>query len=102
MCRLRGWLVDAGLGGFGPDAGDREGEVEAGALAKRALDTSGAAVELGDMLDDAEAKAGAPEFPGARLVHAEESFKDSIASFSRDAGAVVFHAEVEFAVRLAG
>ena len=80
----------------------REGEVETCALAKRAFDPGGAAVELGDVLDDAQAEAGAAQFPGACLVHAEEPFKNPIARLGGDAGAVVLHAEVEFAIRIGG
>jgi hypothetical protein len=53
--------------------------VETCALAKRALDPGGAAMELGDVLDDAQAEAGAAQFPGACLVHGEEPLEDSFA-----------------------
>ncbi|SVB92099.1 uncharacterized protein METZ01_LOCUS244953, partial [marine metagenome] len=66
--------------------------VEACALAKRALDPGGAAMELRDVFDDAQAETGASQFPGACLVHAEEPFKNPIAHLGRDAGAVVLHA----------
>ena len=76
--------------------------METCALAKFAFDPGGATVELGDMLDDAQAEAGASLFPGACLIHAEEPFKNPIADLGRDAWAIVLHAEVEFAVGLAG
>ena len=76
--------------------------METCALAKRAFDSGGAAVELGDVFDDAQAEAGATQFPGACLVHAEEAFKNPIARLGGDAGAVVLHAEVEFAIRIGG
>ena len=54
------------------------------------------------MLDDGEAKPGAAHLAGARLVDPEKSLEDPVARLGRDAGAVVGHAQVEFAVCLAG
>ena len=54
-----------------------EGHGEGGALAHRALQRQGAAVELDDVFDDGQPQAGAAVLAGAALVHPVEPLKDA-------------------------
>ena len=67
--RQRGRVVDA-LAGLGINwlVGDGKGEVKTGTFARCTLDSDRAAVKLGDVLDDGEAKAGVPPISRERAL----------------------------------
>ena len=78
---------------FGPQGG--QGKAEGGAFTFDTLHPDDAALEFHNLLGDAEAEAGAPEFPRLQLVSLVEALEDLLLLVVRDADARVLHADHE-------
>ena len=89
-----GWLRGRGLCGALRCGGERQREVEAGAVAKLAFSPDASAVSLHNVLDDGEAEAGAAGLARARLVDAIKALEDALEMLGGDAGAEVLNGEL--------
>src|SRR5438034_1841376 len=97
-CKLTGrerWRVPPNTPGLGAGSLSRQREDNARGHAQSAFRAHAATMQRDDVFDDGKAEAGAAIFAASPLIHPIKALKNMWQIFLRDAGAVVFHADLD-------